>query len=242
MALVDFYQLATLHKLSQVDPEFPSTHSRRFCMSGPPPPLSPSPSAEPNEARPFLPSSMKSQPKTPEHDPRWSSVRQRQEGDTDRVDGYDCDDYEEYVREDLKSRVFVDFEVFMECVLHVPKDWNTRWESVIKTIKADPTFCGNLEGHRKYCNNRASLEVSFYEPLVGVANAIYDVLSRSECGGIDGIDSGIPQTTKPSNLHWANALQVLEVKPHGNAICDGEGMPKLVVDGERVTISSCIPL
>jgi len=44
---------------------------------------------------------------------RGSSVRQRQEGDTDRVDNYNRDDYEEYIREHLKNRVFVDFEVFI---------------------------------------------------------------------------------------------------------------------------------
>ena len=284
MALVDFHQLAALHKLSRADPWFPSTHYCPLCMSETPPPRSLSPSVEPDEVRTSPPPSIKPQPKTPERNrgavrpvpgvtptSRGTYIRQRQEGDTDQVEGYDRDDYEDYVREDLKSRVFVGFEVFMEYVLHVPKDWNIQWEPVIETVKADPTFCGNLEGYRECCNNRGSLEESFYEPLAGMANAVLDVLSLPECNGIDGVESGIPQTyhvhspkklqggvfnkanpspdlvvlhkkcntTKPDSLHWANALQILEVKPHGNAICDGEGMPRLVVDDKCVMTSSC---
>ena len=33
-------------------------------------------------------------------------------------------------------------------------------------------------------------------------------------------------------LHWANPLQVLEVKPYDNALCDGKNMPRLVVGGK----------
>ena len=280
MALVDFYQLATLHKLSRADPGFSSTRSRPLCMSETPPPHSPSPSVEPDGVRSSPSPSIQPQHETLERNrsavrtvpgvtppSHGSSIR-------DQVDSYDYDDYEDYVREDLRSRVFVDFEVFMEYVLHVPKDWSTQWESVIETIKVDPTFLGNLEGYRECCNNRTSLEESFYEPLAGMANAVLNVLSLPECGGIDGIESGIPQTyhvnsqkkhqggvfnkanpspdlvvfhkkcdtTEPNNLHWANALQVLKIESHGNAICNGEDMPKLVVGGERATVSSRILL
>ena len=37
---------------------------------------------------------------------------------------------------------------------------------------------------------------------------------------------------KESNLTWAQPLQVLEVKPWGNALVDGACMPRLKVDGE----------
>jgi len=281
MALVDFHQLAALYKLGRADPGFPIC-SRPPCMSVASPPRSPSPSVEPDEARPSLPPSTKPQPKTPER--VWgaarptpditpqslgSSVRQRQEGDTDRVDNYDRDDYEEYIREDLKNRVFVDYEVFMEYVLRVPHDWRTEWKSVIEATKSAPEFKSYHEEYCKYCKNPTTLEVAFYEPLAKTANAVLDVLSRS---GLDGLDNGIPQsyhinnprklqggvfnksnlspdlvvlhkeydTAKPNSLHWANALHVLEVKPHDNAICDGEHMPRLVVGGEHATNLSCI--
>jgi len=65
----------------------------------------------------------------------------------------------------------------MEYVLHVPKDWNTQWNSVIETIKMDPTFHSDLKRYRECCNNRRSLEESFYKPLAAMANAVLDVLS-----------------------------------------------------------------
>src|ERR1700742_1882985 len=104
MALVDFYQLATLHKLSRVDAGFPSICSHRPRMADTPPPPSPSPSVEPDDirppTRPPTPPSTQLQPKTPERKPnaarlvpgppplaRGASVRQKQDGDTSRVDG-----------------------------------------------------------------------------------------------------------------------------------------------------------
>ena len=119
-----------------------------------------------------------------------SSVRQGQEGDTDRVEKYDRGDYDDYIREDLKSRVFVDFEVFMKHVLHVPDDWKTLWEPAIEAVKEDPSF---NEHHTKYCHQcdkSGSREASFYEPLMDTANAVLKVLSRST---FDGISPGIPQ-------------------------------------------------
>jgi len=286
MALVDFYQLATLHKLSRADPEFPSAHSRFLSMPDTPPPPSPSPSAEPDEVHPSLPLSIQSQPKTPDRNrkavhpvpkvtplSRGSSIRQRQEGDTDRIEAYDRDDYEDYVDEDLKSRVFVDFGVFMKCVLDIPKDWNTQWKLVIDAVIADPNFGKHHKEYFEYCDGPGKREAPLYAPLAGMANAVLDILSRPECDRIDGINSGIPQTyhinnpkklqggifnkadlspdlvvlhegCKPelNNLHWANALHVLEVKPYGNAICDGGDMPRLVVDGESATSSTCTRL
>ena len=213
------------------------------------------------------------QPKTPERKPgaarpvpditplsRGTSIRQRQDGNTDRVDGYVCDDYDDYVREDLKSRVFVDFEVFMKRVLHVPEDWRTEWRPVIEAVLSNPEFKNNHEEYRKCCNNRSAREVSFYGPLMGAANAVLSVLSRPQ---FSGSDSGIPQLyhvndpkkfqggsfsranlppdpivlpegcgTEAKRVRWANALHILEVKPYGTAICDGDNMPRLVFDGE----------
>jgi len=281
MALVDFYQLAVLHKLSRVDPRFPFTRSHRLCMSGAPPPRSPSPSIEPDEAFPPLPSSTQPQLKTPERNrgvprpvpeitplSRGSSIRQRQEGDTDRVEGYARNDYEEYVREDLKSRVFVDFEVFMKSVLHVPEDWNTQWRSVMEAVMANTKFRQHHTEYFECCDGSATREELFYEPLAKMANAVLDVWSD-----LGETDSGIPQTyhvnstkklqggifnkanlspdlvvlhknykTESNNFHWANALHVLEVKPYGNAICDGGEMPRLIVDGEQAASSFCARL
>ena len=281
MALVDFYQLAILRELSCADPGFPSIRSHRLCMPDTSPPYSPTPSVEPDDVRSSLPPSIQPQLKTPEHEPsatcpmqdttplsRGSSIRQRQEGDTDRVEGYDREDYEEYVHEDLKSRVFVDYEVFMKSVLHVPKDWNTQWKSVIRAVEADPEFQKHCKEYFECCDCSATREELFYRPLAKMTNTVLDIWSE-----FGGSDSGIHQAyhvnrprklqggifnkanlspnlvvvhkdcpTKSNNLHWANALRILEVKPYGNVICDGCDMPNLVVDGEHATASSCIPL
>ena len=280
MALFDFYQLAVLYKLRCADAGFLPIHSHPL-MSVTTPPRSPSPSAEPDQARlsPHPPTQIEF--KTPERKrgpahpvpditplSHGSSIRQRQEGDTDRVERYKRDDYDDYIREDLHSRVFVDFEVFMKRVLHVPDDWRTQWGPAIEAVKADLDFKNHLKEYCEHCNNSGVQEVSFYKPLVDIANAVLAVLSRSK---FNSISSGIPQyycvnnpkklrggvinrvnlspdlvvlhgDCKPSgeeNLHWANPLHILEVKPFDSALCDGENMPRLVVDGERATSPFC---
>ncbi|KAF9641844.1 hypothetical protein BDM02DRAFT_3273673, partial [Thelephora ganbajun] len=127
MALVDFYQLAVLYKLRRPDSGFLPIRSRPLPMSATIPPPSPSPSVDPDQVHLSPSPSMQTEFKTPERKrgaghpvpditplSLGSSIRQRQEGDTDRVEGYKRDDYDDYIREDLKSRVFVDLEVFMK--------------------------------------------------------------------------------------------------------------------------------
>ena len=36
-----------------------------------------------------------------------------------------------------------------------------------------------------------------------------------------------------NSIHLANPLQVLEVKPYDNALCDGSTIPRLYSDGEH---------
>ena len=195
---------------------------------------------------------------------RGSSMFQRQEGDTDRVDGYTRGDYDEYIREDLQSRVFVDFEVFMKYVLHVPDDWRTRWKEAIKAVKESSKFKDHLKKYSRHCNDSSASEASLYNPLKDSANAVLEVLSQ-----FDDISPGIPQRycvndpkrlrggvisnlspdlvvlhkgcERPEgrSLHWANPLHILEVKPSGGAICDGMNMPRLAVNGKRATGSLC---
>jgi hypothetical protein len=280
MALVDFYQLAALYKPRCVDTGVPSIHSHPLTtMSATTPPRSPSPTDEsnqvyPNQVHSPLPPHMQAQFTTPERNrgptnpvpgitplSRGSSVRQRQEGDTDRMEKYTRGDYDDYVREDLRSRVFVDFEVFMMHVLHVPKDWKTRWKPAIEAVGVNEEFKAHLEAYCRLCDSPTSLEELFYEPLVDISTAALRVLSGSN---FDGISSGIPQhyqvnasrkveggifnraglspdlvvlhkdcdPTEKQNIHWANILHVLEVKPSGNTICDGTNIPRLVVNSK----------
>ena len=272
MALFDLYQLAVLYNLRRFDAGFSPNHSHPSPMSGTTP-SHPSPtktrdhSSLPPPAPPILPRTPK-RPGTitlPVLTPisRGSSVKQKQDGDTDLVIKHNRDEYEAYIREDLSCRVFVDYEVFMRYVLHVPKDWKIEWKPALDKIKADANFKKHHEDYRRLCNiNGAVGEKRFYKPLMDTANAVLDVLSRSEFDGIPTgkrqyyhindpnhikggvmnkrglspdlvvLKKGRPGPGKMESIHWANPLHVLEVKPDDNAICDGTCIPRLVVDGE----------
>ena len=270
MALFDLYQLAVLYNLRRSDAGFLHIDSHPPPMSSTTPSCS-SPtksrgcSSLPLPAPPLL-------PKTPKRPgtitvagltpvARGSSVRQKQDGNTDRVDGYNCEEYEEYVREDLSCRVFVDYEVFMKYVLHAPEDWKTKWGPALDAVKANWKF---NKYHKEYCglcDRNGTPEASLYKPLAEMANAVLDVLSRSRFDGIPSekrqhyhvnepnrvkggvmnkhglspdlvlLDKNRPIPKKCESVHWANPLHVLEVKPQDNAICDGKHMPRLVVNG-----------
>ena len=262
MALVDFYQLVDLYKPLPTDGCFLPIHCRPLPMSTTPPrsPLPSAESAQPQFATPRRDPSVLCDAPGSTPNSRGSSVRKNQEGDTDRIEGYKREDYEDYIREDLSSRVFVDFEVFMKSVLHVPADWKTQWGPVIEAVKADQEFREHHEGYCRQCDKSGSPEKSFYDPLRNTANAVLRVLSRSSSdddpgnpqyyhvndpkklqGGVINRVNLSPdlvvlhddcQPSRAEGLHWANALHVLEVKPYDGAICDGANIPGLVTDGE----------
>jgi len=130
MALLDLHQVAVLHHLRCFDAEFPPNCSD-------PPPMSPTSITPPQSTKPLpLPTLPPPEPPQQMRDPatvvgltpltRGSSIQQ--DSITDQADEYDCADYEEYTRGDLCCRVFVDYEVFMKHVLHVPNDWETKWK------------------------------------------------------------------------------------------------------------------
>ncbi|KAF9789753.1 hypothetical protein BJ322DRAFT_1105614 [Thelephora terrestris] len=199
---------------------------------------------------------------------RGSAAVMRQEGNTDRVEGYKRNDYDSYISEDLKKRVFVDFETFLQSALHVPRDWRTLWGPAIEAVKANKEFRKGKTEYCKQCNDGGSVEKPFYEPLMETANAVLDVVSASKFDGISGtpqyyhvndrgkLQGGVinnsdlspdlvvlhkgcqatedSQTTgelrPPKEIHWANALHVLEVKSHNTAICDGDHIPRLIIN------------
>jgi hypothetical protein len=80
---------------------------------------------------------------------RGAAIRHSQEGNPDRFDKYDRAEYEEYIREDLSRRVFVDFGVFLERVLHVPSNWKELWGPAIDAVQPDAIFQAH---HKFYCN------------------------------------------------------------------------------------------
>ena len=143
---VTSYQLTVLYKLRRADPGFLSAHSHLSpCL---PPHNHVHPSFEHDQVHLSLPSFAQSKFKTSERKPAsgiallsgGSSALRWQEGDVDRVDGYGRGNCDEYVHQDIKNRVSVDFEVFMKSILHVPQDWRIRWSQAIEAIRTDPKF------------------------------------------------------------------------------------------------------
>lgn len=194
MALVDFFQLAVLYNLSRSNAGF---------LSNPPhpPPMpgattlarSPSQSVNPDKTRSSLPVSTQPTLKTPERTRTatrsvpcitpiavGTSMRRRQESNSDRVEKYDRNDYRQYLVEDFeRHRVFVDIEVFMKHVLHVPDDWKTKWGPTIERIKVNGPFSALHMEYCAECDIHGTQEKNFYRPLMGMGNAILDVASKS---------------------------------------------------------------
>ena len=217
----------------------------------------------PDHPAPKTPQSLYALPPSSTPTTRGAAVRHKQEGNPDRFDNYDRAEYDDYIREDLGRRVFVDFEVFLKRVLQVPEGWREEWGPAIKAVKADKEFNNWHEKYRSLCDKEGGHEVTFYEPLMHMVNSILDVVTSSSFGKIPSkkrqyyrvnnpfhlrggvinkaglspdlvlLDYERAASSSKGPLHWANVLQVIEVKPHDNAICDGRNMPKLVVDGKR---------
>lgn len=200
--------------------------------------------------------------------PTGSGMCHRLEGDGDRFDGYDRAEFEEYIREDLTRRVFVDFEVFLEKALHVPADWKVLWGPAIDAVKADADFERHHEFYCKLCNDIGGQEKTFYAPLMAMANAILAVVTRTDFnvipfekrqyyyvndpthikGGVMSkkglspdvvlLDAG-RDPPYSGQLHWANILHLLEVKPYDTAICDGKSIPRLKNKGKQAGYHLC---
>ena len=259
MALLDLERLVFIYKLCRRDAQFQSDP-----VMPTPNPLSPT-TDEPlpsDHPAPKTPQSLYALPPSSTPTTRGAAVRHKQEGNPDRFDNYDRAEYDEYIREDLGRRVFVDFEVFLKRVLHVPEGWREEWGPAIKAVKANKKFNEWHEKYRSLCDKDGGHEVAFYEPLMQMVNSILDVVASSPFekipqkkhqyyrvnnpfhlrGGVINkaglspdlvlLDSNREAPSSKVPLHWANVLQVLEVKPHDNAICDGRNMPKLIVDGK----------
>jgi len=174
--------------------------------------------------------------------------------------------YEEYLIQDFeRHRVFVDIDVFMKHVLHVPDNWRELWGPNIKEIKRNKDFWFAFSSYCSQCAIQGANETRFYEPLVGMANTILDFATNDSsdesikprtpqrylrndpktisCGVIDGLSPDIVAVHKDfpvndgSGLTWAQPLQALEVKPSDGALVDGLCMPRLKVNGERATTS-----
>lgn len=259
MTLIDFFQLVDLHKLRHSDACSLPTHPHPPTMSTT---LQHS-SVHPKRTHFKTPVCERVLYDVSGSTPNsfGSSSRKRTEGDTDRDGNYRREDDDDYIHKDLKSRVFVDFGVFLKSVLHVPPDWRTKWKPIIEAVKEDGEFKRYYEEYCQKCGVIGSPEKPFYQSLMMTANAALNVVSSSRViprnaqyhcvnstgtfrGGVMGKKGLAPDLVvlrdeckhlQTQDLHWASVLHVVEVGPYGAAICDGKHMPRLIVDGKPVT-------
>jgi len=181
MALVDFYQLAVLYNLSCRDGGVLSNCSH-------PPPIPP---ANPDQPDSFLPRSTQFVFKTPERKrdatrsapvpnqtpmSHGTSTVYKLEPDTDQAKKYGTTKYEQYIAQDLeRHRVFVNIDVFMKNVLHVPDNWKKLWGPAINHIKHSKKFSSPHWEYTRKCGTKGILERQIYKPLVEMGNAILDL-------------------------------------------------------------------
>lgn len=208
MALLDLCQLVAQYNLRCRDADFFSKDSCPAMSTAAPPGFQ----STKSKIASSLPHETFAVPKTSRHRvseasvwemtqfSRGSSVRRKLEGDTDRVDKYDCGDYEDYIREDLYSRVFVDFEVFLKRVLHVPDDWATRWRLAIDMVKANTDFKTYHEDYCRLSEKSGTLEKDFYPVFTKMANTILGVVTRDNFEGIPSERRQYYHTNHPYRL------------------------------------------
>ena len=105
----------------------------------------------------------------------------KQQPDAEETKKPTIPEYEQYFIQDFDShRVFVDMEVFMEHVLHVPDNWKQEWADVIREIRDDRFFARARFKYNAECEKSSSKEEDFYKPLVDMVNAIFRCISSSE--------------------------------------------------------------
>jgi len=196
MALVDFYQLACLYNLSRRGDV--GTLSNRTHPPPMPATSSSSHSSVVDPNRTDIPSLLfpptRSLLKTPERKrdatrqvsdstpiALGTAILQKMNPDTDQAQKYDSAKYEEYIIRDFeRHRVFVDIDVFMTHVLHVPENWKNLWGRTIRRVKRDGVFSTAHWDYSRRCGTHGMGEHKFYKPLVDMGNTILDIAGSSK--------------------------------------------------------------
>ena len=110
-----------------------------------------------------------------------SSVMHRIESQPESPKKHPSSKYEQYIAQDYdRHRVFIDNEVFMRCVLHVPDNWRELWGSTIEKVKNYQLFSDAHKLYTGLCETPSVLEAALYQPLVKMANAIFHVTDSPE--------------------------------------------------------------
>ena len=166
MALVDFCHIVSLLNQPHGDVGILSTPSH----------LSPMP--------PAIPSGSRLQPSLTLNS-FGTAVAQKLQADSEHPQKFSSAKWEEYIIQDFESRrVFVDIEVFMKHVLHVPDNWMETWGRAIRGIKRNDLFANAHMEYTNQCKVRGNQEKEFYKPLVDMANVIVKLSSGSPSSSV----------------------------------------------------------
>jgi len=190
--------LVILYSLSGRDVRVLSNRSHPSPMLTTTPSSSRSPAVKPSQTTSFLSRSTQSVLKAPERkhggtrsvsvqDPAPMSngtpILWKLEPDTDRTRERDSVKYEQYIAQDFKRHwVFVDIDVFMKHVLHIPKNWKELWNTTIRYIRRHQNFLLPHWDYAHRCETQRTKELEFYRPLADMGNAIIELseLSKDE--------------------------------------------------------------
>ena len=265
MALLDLRRLVSIYNLHHHDAQFQSERSDPVMPTPNPPRTADRPPLPqvPDHAAPKTLQSEYTRPQSSTPTSSGTSASYTQESDIDQFDGYNFEEYDEHIRADLGHRVFVDFEVFLKRVLHVPENWREKWGQAIEAVKANKEFNDYHKKYRDLCNKKGGHDAAFYDPLTQMVNSVLEAVTSSRYGDILPERHQYYRVNNPGHppaevinkvgpspdqvlldkdragpyfkapLDWANPLQVFEVKPYDNAILDGRGIPRLIVGGKR---------
>ncbi|KAG7447163.1 uncharacterized protein BT62DRAFT_1004738 [Guyanagaster necrorhizus] len=91
-------------------------------------------------------------------------------------------DFERYILEDLRNRVFMSSDHFLNNILHLPRDWQTndKIKSQIEALKNDAAFKNDINAYDELCNERNPGEKNFYHPHSLMFNNAFDALGATE--------------------------------------------------------------
>ncbi|KAK0189848.1 hypothetical protein F5146DRAFT_1002045 [Armillaria mellea] len=94
--------------------------------------------------------------------------------------------FDRYIQEDLKQRVFIHAKHFFPTILHLPPDWKTDDKTVkeIQAIKDNPAFQQHMQTYFALCKETKPGEKSFYHPYGVMCNSAFDVLGATDNSGL----------------------------------------------------------
>ncbi|KAK0498092.1 hypothetical protein EDD18DRAFT_1461191 [Armillaria luteobubalina] len=101
---------------------------------------------------------------------------QTQDGQNHKMDEADA-----YLKDDLRHRIFVEFDTFLVKILHLPADWRVSLKSNIATVQEDEKYRSYFKDYLDLCNNVGTgidKERKLYRPHADLCNRVIDVLHR----------------------------------------------------------------